>query len=204
MAFITIFFAALAIIVTAICLLGVVASITIGFTLRGRSDAGRWQARGKYAVIIGTPLFLAWSCYLQFQPNADFYLQRFSDVALQAAPSSAKVVAKSPSLFGLHSGESCAYSRIQLSREDYATLLKSIATDSRFTSAFSRTVTIKDGKTVIHETDLIPDTEMRQAVSHGAGYLPQKSSFIRQNTENREYGLIFLADEKHIEVHSCL
>lgn len=203
MEFIAILSAALAIIVVAIYLFGDATSIAIGFSLRGRSDAGCWQSRGKYAVIIGVPLFGVSSCYFSFHPNDDFYLQRFSDVALQAAPSSSQVVAKSPSLFGLHGGESCAYSRILLSQEDYATLFKSIATDSRFTSAFNRTVTIKDGKSVIHETDLIPDSEMRQAVSRGAGDLPQKSSFIRPNTEHREYGLIFLADEKHIEVHSC-
>lgn len=204
MEFIAILFSTFAIIVVAIYLLGVAASIAIGFALRGRSDAGHWQSRCKYAVIIGVPLFAVSSCYFSFHPNDDFYLQRFSDVSLQAAPSSARVVAKSPSLFGLHSGESCAYSRILLSREDYATLFKSIATDSRFTPSFNRTVTIKDGKSVIHETDLIPYSEMRQAVSRSAGDLPQKSSFIRHNTEHRQYGLIFLADEKHIEVHSCL
>ena len=204
MASIVFIFSVVAIIAAAIYLLGVATSIAIGFCLQGRPDVGRWQARGKYTIIIGIPLLWVFLSYLSLNPNDDFYLQRLSDVSLQAAPKSARVVAKSPSLFGLHSGESCAYSRISLSQEDYEKLFKSIETDPRFTPAFKSVSKMIDGKPVNHQTDLIPDSEMRQAVSRSAGDLPLNSSFIRPNTDHHEYGLIFLADGKHIEVHSCL
>jgi hypothetical protein len=205
--FIAIIVAVFAVLIAAIYLLGGAVSAAIGFALRGRSSAKKWQSRGKYSVIVGILLWVICAIYFSFNPSDDFYLQRFSGVALRDPPKSARVVAKSPSLFALHSGESCAYSRIVMSKQDYSNLYESIATDPRFTAGYKRYEKMKDGNLIIYEEDKVPDSENRQAVSSIAGYISEKSSYVRPDPDkpfNRQYGLVFLSDEKHIEVNSCL
>lgn len=102
-----------------IYLLSLAASMLIGYALRGRLDQRKWQSHGKYVVIVGFTLWTVSAFYFEFHPDDDFYLKEFSIVALRDPPNLARVVAKSASLFGLHSGESCSYSRIQVSQQDY-------------------------------------------------------------------------------------
>ncbi|MFM9878941.1 MAG: hypothetical protein ACKVOO_00835 [Burkholderiaceae bacterium] len=207
MGFIAILFAALAVLLAAIYLLGLVASVVIGFSLRGKPNAKKWQSRGKYLVIIGIPLWVLCTFYFSFNPGDDYYLQRFSEVALRDTPKSARVVAKSPQLFGLHSGESCTYSRIVMSQQDYSSLYDSIDTDSRFIKGYKLTEQMSDGKLVTHEVDKVPYSEMRHEVAGIAGDMSQKSSYVRPDVAqpfNRQYALAFLSDGKHIEVHSCI
>lgn len=180
--------AALAVLLAAIYFLGLVVSLAIGFVLQGKPYAQKWQSCGKYLVIIGIPLWGLSACFFSLHPSDDVYLQRFSEVVLRDTPKSARVVEKSPSLFGLHSGESCTYSRIALSQQDYSSLYGSLSSDSRFTERMS-------------------GSEIRQNVPSFGEYIPDKSSFIRADVVkpfNRQYALVFLSDGKHIEVHSCI
>jgi hypothetical protein len=199
--------AVLAVLIAAIFLLSQAFSAAIGFALAGRSGVKKWQSLGKYAVIVGIPLWIICDVYFSLHPGDDFYLQRHSVVALRDTPKSARVVAKSASLFGLHSGESCAYSRIVLSQQDYSTLHQSIASDPRFTTGLKRREEMRNGTLTVVVEDKVPDSANRQEVARIAGYATEMSSYVRTDLEspfNRQYALIFLSDEKHIEVHSCL
>jgi len=200
-------FAALVTLAVAIYLFGWAVSVAIGLALRGRLDAKKWQSRGKFAVIVGIPIWLIYAIYLSFHPRDDFYLQRLSLVALRDTPKSARVVAKSPSLFGLHSGESCAYSRMEISHQDYSNFYESIASDPRFFTGYKWYQEMRDGKLVDIEEDKVSMSENRWEVERIAGEIPTKMSYLRSDPEqpfNRQYALIFLSDEKHIDVYSCI
>lgn len=188
-----------------IYLFGWAASEFIGYALRGRQNQQKWQSRGKYAVMAGTPILLVCAFHYAAQGSDDFHLERFSLVALRDPPKLARVVAKSSSSFGLHSGDSCAYSRIEVPRHDYLELLASIAADRRFTPGIRRYEEIVEGKRVIYEENKVLESELQAEVWNDAGYISEKTSYVRPVPEFvKHYSLIFLSDEKHIEVNSCI
>jgi hypothetical protein len=189
----------------AIYLLGMAASWVVGFALQGRSNQKRWQLLAKYVVIVGIPVWLITDTYLSLNPNDDFYLREFKNVTLQEPPRSAKVAAKSASLFGLHSGEACSYARIEISQQDYSALHKSIDADPRFKVAKRRYEKLVDGKIVIHEVSEVLESDNQHNVHNATKFIPEKSSYVRHDPNNKyqHNSLLFLADEKHIEVNSC-
>lgn len=188
-----------------IYLLGWTTSELIGYALRGKRNQKKWQSRGKYAVMAGTAILLVCAFHYVGQGSDDFHLTRFSLVALRDPPKLARVVAKSSSSFGLHSGDSCAYSRIEVPQHEYLELLASITADPRFTPGIRRYEKIVEGKRVIYEESKVLESELQAEVWKDAGYISEKTSYVRSVPEFWEhYSLIFLSDEKHIEVNSCM
>lgn len=162
-----------------IYILGLATFASIGYALRGKCDQKKWQARGKYSVMAGVLLSIVGAFYFATHEGDDFHLERFAIVALRDPPKLARVVAKSSSNFGLHSGESCAYSRIEVPQQDYSRLLTSIAADHRFILGTIKHKKVVEGKLVIYEESKILETEEQHEVHRDAGYISEKSSYVR-------------------------
>jgi hypothetical protein len=181
---------------------GWLVSKIIGVSLRGRYGSEKWQVIGKYAVILGFPLWGLILVYMSFNPNDDFYLQRFKITAMRDAPKSAKVIAKSAALVALHSGESCTYSRILLTQQDYLNLIEELASDPSFRLEYKRSV-----QSLAFEHDNLPDSLGKGEVSDIAGFITVNSSYkrlLKDEPSKRHYRVIFLTDQKHVEIDTCL
>jgi hypothetical protein len=142
--------------------------------------------------------------YFELHPGDDFYLKEFEKVTLRTPPISSRVAARSASLFALHN-ESCSYSRIEMSQQDYLHLFECIDADHRFVHGTTRLETVVDGKVFIHEQSKILETDNQHEVWNRAKYIPERASYVRlvPKDSSRHYSLMFLSDGKHIEVNSC-
>ena len=190
---------------TIIYLLGLAASAIVGDILRGRSDYQKWQRIAKYSVMGGLLFSIFGALYFSTYPSDEFHLERFSMITLREPPKLAKVVAKRNNSIALHSGENCTYSRILVPRQDYVALLASISVDSRFVIATKRHTKIVNGVSHTYEEGGVPMSDLQNEVHDVAGFLPAKIDFLRltDQTSGTHYAVIFLVDEKHIELSSC-
>ncbi|HEY0064877.1 MAG TPA: hypothetical protein VGC21_22355 [Telluria sp.] len=177
-----------------LCLLGMSVLLTCWLvlvllsSLAGRvarrltADGGhalRWEKRAKLGTMAFLLLTIGALLGRALFPADGVYLEQFSQVSLRAPPASARVVDKSAPYFDFQ-GDACSYSKIELSRADYNTLLAQLEADTRLRSG----------------TDLA-----------GEGLRsPKKRSFTRQlpHTDERHLSLQFLGDGRNVEVNICL
>ncbi len=184
--------------------LGLIVSMLIAFVFQKSPECEKWQSYGKYATYFGIPVWVIVSIFMELHPDDTFYLKEFSRASLRQPPSSSKVVAQSASMFSLRN-EYCAYSRIEISPEDYSRLLAEIDADRPFISREKRSENNQDGKRVTVEESKIWETENQHDVWEAAKYISVKSSYVRPvpSDQFQHFSLLFLIDGKHVEVNSC-
>lgn len=143
------------------------------------SHALRWERRVKLATLIGLLAVIAFMAYRAVNPGDARYLEQFAEVSLRPPPASARVVARSAPYPDLR-GESCSYSKIEMSNADYTRLLMELEADQRLRAG---TVIASEG--------------LRS---------PNHKSFTRQLPGNDEHrlSLLFLGDGRNVEVNVCV
>ncbi|MGQ0711511.1 MAG: hypothetical protein ACT4NV_17395 [Rhodoferax sp.] len=178
-----------------LCLVGALlyALLRLVFWLSRANAKFRGNARRMVGAGVGVASLL-WcgfvlGFYWELQPGDAFYLQEMERVMQQPVPASAKVVAGNASLFRLHGGEpGCSYSRVALSADDYAGLLKETASAPGFETADALRLGMKnDASAAFRVTNVPPMAAFER--SGGAA--------------SEHFGIVFLEDRVHVEIGAC-
>lgn len=177
-----------------LCLLALTSLLTCGLVLvllssvagrvaRRMAGSGghalRWERRVKLGTLIALLAVIAFIAWRALYPGDARYLEQFTEVSLRPAPASARVVARSAPYPDLR-GESCSYSKIEMSTADYTRLMTELEADKRLRSG---TVIVSEG--------------LRG---------PNHISFTRQlpGLDEHRLSLLFLGDGRNVEVNICV
>ena len=141
--------------------------------------------RIRWGIISVVILISIYQTYDAFYPSDAFYFDEFKKVTLTKAPKSAHVIRKSSTYPDLH-GDYGSCSLIQLSKNDYKTLLASLKNDKKLEKA---EIMISDEVTTVCK-----GIDLENAIANG---------FVRKNAgeEDRYYYIGFLKDGIGIIVH---
>jgi hypothetical protein len=145
---------------------------------RNGNHALRWERRVKLATLLLLLCVIGVLAWRAVNPGDARYLEEFTEVSLRPPPASAHVVDRSGPYGDWH-GDSCSYSKIEMSNADYTRLLTELESDKRLRAG----------------TD---------SVSESVRGLNRKS-FTRQLSGDAEQrlSLQFLGDGRNVEINIC-
>lgn len=170
-----------------IFLLATLLAWLVRISLRGRKGAEVWVRRARQVTYAGSITFLIWTVYTAIYPTDDFYLQEFEEVTLREPPSSAKVLAKSAS-YPAPNGDYCSFARIEVSREDFASLMMELEADSR-----------------LSRNPGPGSNDQKAKALSSSEPITSLASFVRTDPEHPDHHLSIdlLSSRQHVEVAIC-
>lgn len=175
-----------------LCLLGLTLLLVCGLLLvlvssvagrvarrlaNGGGHALRWERRVKLGTLIALLAAIAFMTWRAVYPGDARYLEEFTAVSLRPPPDSARVVERSASYPDLR-GDSCSYSKIEMSRADYARLLSELEADKRLRAGTLAAEGLRS---------------------------PNRISFthVLPGVDDQRLSLLFLGDGRNVEVNIC-